>query len=184
MRKLVAPFAIVGLLVFTAAGSAINDLVTSHKTESPSFKAGARFQETPTPTPRPGTRCLPARLERCARAGERNTPPEVELKASEQKVILACRGGAAPQSCTPSASQQVRLQANAADADGDYLRYSYSATGGRLSGEGTEVTWDLAGVRPGTYTASVEADDACGCVAFSSVRVKVEACPDCGDSPR
>jgi hypothetical protein len=104
----------------------------------------------------------------------------LRLEASAQKIILPCGGGAAPQSCTPSESRQVRLQALASDADGDTLRYSYSATGGRIGGEGPNVTWDLTGLRPGGYTATAEVDDTCGCVAFYSVRVTVASCDGCG----
>jgi hypothetical protein len=41
------------------------------------------------------------------------------------------------------------------------------------------VTWDLSGLQPGTYTASVEVDDGCGCVSFSSTTVTIATCPDC-----
>lgn len=109
-------------------------------------------------------------------------PPSVELKASEQKIALGCREGAPSADCAPSASQQVQLQASATDPDGDTLLYTYSATGGRVAGLGAEVAWDLTGLRPGTYTANVEVDDGCGCVAFASVRVKVETCSGC-DAP-
>ena len=54
----------------------------------------------------------------------------------------------------------------ATDPDGDTLLYSYTVTGGRITGEGANVSWDLTGVQPGTYTSTVEVDDGCGCVAF------------------
>ena len=49
--------------------------------------------------------------------------------------------------------------ANATDPDNDQLLYTWSVTGGRLSGEGRQVTWDLTGVANGTYTATVEVND-------------------------
>ena len=82
-------------------------------------------------------------------------------------------------SCTPSANQQVQLSANATDPDGDTLLYTYTVTGGRITGDGPNTTWDLSGVTPGTYTASVEVDDGCGCVAFSSTTVTVGSCEGC-----
>ncbi|HEY0083834.1 MAG TPA: hypothetical protein VGB61_13655, partial [Pyrinomonadaceae bacterium] len=54
--------------------------------------------------------------------------------------------------------------------------YTWSTTGGRITGDGANVSWDLSGVQPGTYTASVEVDDGCGCIAFSSTTVTVERC--------
>lgn len=127
----------------------------------------------------PAPRCTNAYRERCKRPGAQNNAPAVELRASEQKLTLSCPEGSSSQTCTPSAVTKVQLQANATDPDGDSLLYTYSVTGGRAAGNGAEVTWDLTGLQPGTYTANVEVDDCCGCVAFSSVQVKVEACGDC-----
>jgi hypothetical protein len=73
----------------------------------------------------------------------------------------------------------VALTANANDPDGDTLLYTYNTTGGRITGEGPNVSWDLTGVQPGTYTATVEVDDGCGCVSFSSTTATVAACTGC-----
>jgi hypothetical protein len=108
-----------------------------------------------------------------------NQPPTVTLTPSSATVNPPCPPGLIPRgSYAPSASQQVQLSANATDPDGDTLLYTYSTTGGRVTGEGPNVTWDLSGVTAGTYTATVEVDDGCGCVAFSSTTVTVAA-PDC-----
>jgi hypothetical protein len=71
------------------------------------------------------------------------------------------------------------LTANAADADNDTLLYTYSVTGGRLSGEGRMVTWDLSGVAAGTYTATVEVSDGNNHTATSSTTVTVAECTGC-----
>jgi hypothetical protein len=76
----------------------------------------------------------------------------------------------------------VQLSSSATDPDGDTLLYTYSVTGGRITGDGPNATWDLSGVTPGTYTATVEVDDGCGCVAFSSTTVTVANCTLC-DQP-
>lgn len=108
-----------------------------------------------------------------------NQPPTVTLASSSATVNPPCPPGLIPRGTyAPSANQQVQLSANATDPDGDTLLYTYSTTGGRVTGEGPNVTWDLAGVTAGTYTATVEVDDGCGCVAFSSTTVTV-ASPDC-----
>lgn len=124
-------------------------------------------------------RCLSARRAECQRAGEENKAPEAEFKVSAQKITLPCKEGETDQTCTPSDSQQVQLQTNATDTDGDTLSFTYSTTGGTIKGEGPEAKWDLTGARPGAYTATVEVDDACGCVTFSTVKVEVARCPDC-----
>jgi hypothetical protein len=60
----------------------------------------------------------------------------------------------------------VRLRTLARDPDRDRLLYTYSTTGGAVTGDGPSVTWTLDA--PGTYTASVEVDDGHGCTSFAS----------------
>ena len=109
-----------------------------------------------------------------------NQAPTVTVTSSTSRVTLAanCPEGQQPNpNCTPT-STSVQLTANATDPDGDTLLYTWTTTGGRITGDGANVTWDLSGVQPGTYTANVEVDDGCGCIAFSSATVTVDAC-DC-----
>jgi hypothetical protein len=107
-----------------------------------------------------------------------NQPPTVSLSASSSRVVLPaeCTGTDIPDpNCTPTAGT-VQLSANATDPDGDTLLYTYSTTGGRITGDGPNSTLDLTGVAPGTYTVTVEVDDGCGCIAFTSTTVTVERC--------
>ncbi|MCA1620064.1 MAG: PKD domain-containing protein [Acidobacteria bacterium] len=109
-----------------------------------------------------------------------NQPPTVSLSASSSRVVLPaeCPTGQRPNpNCTPTANT-VQLSATATDPDGDTLLYTYSTTGGRVTGDGPNATLDLTGVAPGTYTVTVEVDDGCGCIAFTSTTVTVERC-DC-----
>ncbi|MCA1641245.1 MAG: PKD domain-containing protein [Acidobacteria bacterium] len=109
-----------------------------------------------------------------------NHPPTVTVTASQARVTLAaqCPPDQMPNpNCTPTGTT-VTLTANATDPDGDTLLYTWTTTGGRITGDGPNVTWDLSGVAPGTYTASVEVDDGCGCISFSSTTVTVDRC-DC-----
>ena len=107
-----------------------------------------------------------------------NNPPTTAVSATPSRVVLAANCGPdqiPAEGCTATGST-VQLAANATDPDGDTLLYTWSTTGGRITGDGANVTWDLSGVQPGTYTASVEVDDGCGCIAFSSTTVTVESC--------
>jgi hypothetical protein len=107
-----------------------------------------------------------------------NNPPTTAASASPSRVVLAADyppDERPVEGCT-SIGSTVQLVANATDPDGDTLLYTWSTTGGRIEGDGANVTWDLSGVQPGTYTASVEVDDDCGCIAFSSTTVTVERC--------
>jgi hypothetical protein len=103
-----------------------------------------------------------------------NQPPTVTLSASPTDVVVCAED---PTRADPSNSQ-VQLTTTATDPDGDTLLYTYTTTGGRIVGEGPNVTLDLTGVQPGSYTVTAEVDDGCGCVAFSTTTVNVAACPD------
>lgn len=111
-----------------------------------------------------------------------NQPPVISaFAASSPSITLPCAEGSHSTggSCPASANMSVQLTTTASDPDGDTLLYSYTVTGGRITGEGVNVTWDLSGVTPGTYTASVEVDDGCGCITMSSTTVTIANCPDC-----
>ena len=71
------------------------------------------------------------------------------------------------------------LTANASDPDNDTLLYTWSVTGGKLSGDGRAVSWDLGGAQPGTYTASVEVNDGNAHTAMGSTTVTIAACTGC-----
>ena len=109
-----------------------------------------------------------------------NQPPVASLAASTTTVIIPCPPGFhSSGACAAGASSTVGLTTTASDPDGDTLLYTYTVTGGRITGEGTNVSWDLSGVGPGTYTASVEVDDGCGCITSSTTTVTVANCSDC-----
>jgi hypothetical protein len=107
-----------------------------------------------------------------------NRPPVVSLTAASTTVTLPanCPAPQLPDpNCTANAAT-VALSAQASDPDGDTLLYTWSTTGGRVTGDGPNATLDLTGAAPGTYTVTVEVDDGCGCVAFDSKTVTVNTC--------
>jgi hypothetical protein len=108
----------------------------------------------------PGTRCT--RLTAGGRPGDilPNRPAKVGLSSSTSYL-------------SPDAVAEVKLKAIACDLDDDNLLYTYSTTGGRITGNGAEAVWNLNGVRPGSYIVTVEVDDGCGCISFSSGDVTV-----------
>jgi len=108
-----------------------------------------------------------------------NQPPTASLAASATTITMPCPPGTHSGSCPTTANTTVGLTTTASDPDGDTLLYTYTVTGGRITGEGTSVSWDLSGAAPGTYTASVEVDDGCGCITSSTTTVTIANCSDC-----
>lgn len=111
-----------------------------------------------------------------------NQPPTVTATGSMSSILRPCPPGYNSASCTPTGSE-VTLTANATDPDNDQMLYTWSVTGGRLSGEGRSVTWDLSGVANGTYTATVEVNDGNQHAASSSATVTVGDCTGCEKPP-
>jgi hypothetical protein len=108
-----------------------------------------------------------------------NQPPTVSVSSSSASITLPCPEGTSSDTCTPSASRSVDLTANAVDPDNDTLLYTWSVTGGKLTGEGRGVVWDLSGVNAGTYTASVEVNDGNAHTAAGSTTVTIADCTGC-----
>jgi hypothetical protein len=108
-----------------------------------------------------------------------NQAPTVSVAASTATITLPCPEGTQSATCTPSSSREVQLTATATDPDNDTLLYTWSVTGGRVTGDGREVTWDLSGVQAGTYTASVEVNDGNAHTASATTTVTVAECTEC-----
>lgn len=112
---------------------------------------------------------------------EVNKPANVTaLTVSDSNIKLGCEPGFKPkegQVCAESTS--VSVSTTAVDPEGDILVYNYTVSGGRVVGEGANVSWDLSGVPAGTYTITAGVDDGCGlCGQTQTQTVVVEPC-DC-----
>ena len=68
----------------------------------------------------------------------------------------------------------LQASANAKDALGHPLSYSWAASGGAITGTGPVARWDSTGVAAGTYTLSVHVDDGTGKSAACSSTVTVQ----------
>jgi hypothetical protein len=78
--------------------------------------------------------------------------------------------------CYVASVEKVYLNENVSTADeprrlavsseiihgGDVLVYMYKVTGGKIIGEGANVTWDLSNAPAGQYSITVGVDDGCG----------------------
>jgi hypothetical protein len=110
-----------------------------------------------------------------------NIPANVDsITTSATEVWLPCPPGTRSESGRCSDEMSVNVTTSASDAEGDTLVYNYTVSGGRIVGTGANVTWDLSGVRPGSYTITAGVDDGCGvCGTTQTTTVEVKECDDC-----
>jgi hypothetical protein len=110
-----------------------------------------------------------------------NTPANVtDVQVSDTEVILPCPPGTVSRnnSCNDDANLSVRTSTE--DKENDTLVYNYTVSAGRIVGSGANVSWDLSGVRPGTYTITAGVDDGCGvCGKTQTKTITVKECGDC-----
>ncbi len=114
-----------------------------------------------------------------------NVPANVtNLTVSQTTVTTGCAAGLIPrEGTTCNDNMTVTVTTTAVDVENDVLTYNYTVTGGRIVGTGANVSWDLTGVAPGTYTVTAGVDDGCGiCGQTKTQTVTVAAC-DCVTPP-
>ncbi len=81
-----------------------------------------------------------------------------------------------PVSCSPDKPivwPRERISVRVWTSPDPSLRYEWTATAGRLEGQGHKVQWDFAGVEQGTYTAAVRVSNEEGEISKCSVEVIV-----------
>jgi len=106
-----------------------------------------------------------------------NRPPKIKsFSPSASIALIPCSWGL---TCTPSDSLRLRLMTDASDPNRDTLTYKYSVSAGQISGQGSNIEWNLKGVAPGSYTAKVLVSDQRKGIATATTTVKVEVCPNC-----
>jgi outer membrane protein OmpA-like peptidoglycan-associated protein len=91
-----------------------------------------------------------------------NRPPTATLSVERSPILPGEHTGI---TCTGS------------DPDNDPLTYSYSASGGQVSGTGSNASFDATGLQPGTYTVKCTVNDGRGGTADASGNVEVREPP-------
>ncbi len=97
-------------------------------------------------------------------------PPTLSVTADSAEVRV----------CADAGAPHVRLNATAISPDGNPIRYHWSTPAGRITGDGAAVVWDLSGLAPGYYKATIDIDTGnadAACHAFASTTVLVTPCP-------
>jgi outer membrane protein OmpA-like peptidoglycan-associated protein len=92
-----------------------------------------------------------------------NRPPTATLTVERSPILIGEHTGI---TCTGT------------DPDGDPLTYSYSASGGQVTGTDAHATFDATGVQPGTYTVKCTVNDGRGGTADASGDVVVQEAPE------
>jgi outer membrane protein OmpA-like peptidoglycan-associated protein len=73
--------------------------------------------------------------------------------------------------------EKTGITCNGSDPDGDPLTYSYSASGGQVTGSGSSAQFDATGLAPGNYTVKCTVNDGRGGTADASGNVEVKEPP-------
>ncbi|HEX6125199.1 MAG TPA: hypothetical protein VFZ23_07475 [Pyrinomonadaceae bacterium] len=82
---------------------------------------------------------------------------------SDTTITGSCPPGFRPaEGATCNDSTSISVATSASDPENDVLTYNYTVSGGRIVGTGANVSWDVSGLAPGTYTITVGVDDGCG----------------------
>lgn len=82
-----------------------------------------------------------------------------------------------PNSVVEGSGQTVTATARATDSANLPLTYSWTSTGGTITGTGPVVRWDPIGLAPGPYTISATAEDPRGGTDTASAQVTVQPKP-------
>lgn len=73
--------------------------------------------------------------------------------------------------------EHTGVTCNGSDPDNDPLTYSYTTSGGQITGSGSNVQFDSTGLTPGTYTVKCGVNDGRGGAAEASGNVEVKEPP-------
>jgi len=114
------------------------------------------------------------------RVGEKAPPPPPPAPPVNHAPVVNC--SASTTSVTRGVDAGViTISASARDEDNDILTYSWTASGGSISGSGSSVTLDSAALPAGTYSVIVTVNDGhdhpTSCTASFTVNEKRNNCP-------
>jgi outer membrane protein OmpA-like peptidoglycan-associated protein len=93
----------------------------------------------------------------------------VTPKPNQPPVIASCVADPA----TIEEGKTSTVTTEASDPDNDPLTYSYTTSGGKITGSGKSVQFDSTGVAPGTYTVNCLVSDGRGGDAKANTTIKV-----------
>jgi outer membrane protein OmpA-like peptidoglycan-associated protein len=105
------------------------------------------------------------------RGGTANASTDVTV---EQKPNSPPTVSCAANPPTITAGQQSSITSTASDPDNDPLTYSYTTSGGKVTGSGANVQFDSTGAAPGAYTITCHVSDGRGGEKDATTQVTVQ----------
>jgi outer membrane protein OmpA-like peptidoglycan-associated protein len=144
---------------YTATGGTVDGTGPDARWNSTGLGAGAYTVTSQVSDGRGGTASCAADIKVEPRP---NRPPTASLSVERSPILPGEHTGI---TCTGT------------DPDGDPLTYSYSTSGGQITGTGSNVQFDATGIAPGTYTVKCTVDDGRGGTADASGNVEVKEAP-------
>lgn len=122
----------------------------------------------------PGTCSVSVKVDD-GKGGTANSSTNVAVEARPNRPpTVSC--AASPQTVT--AGQPVNLTATGSDPDNDPITYTWTASGGQVSGSGTQAQFATNGLAPGHYTVTCHADDGKGGTSEGQADIEVQAPPE------
>jgi outer membrane protein OmpA-like peptidoglycan-associated protein len=91
-----------------------------------------------------------------------NHPPTASLSVERSPILTG---------------EHTGVTCNGSDPDNDPLTYSYTSTGGKIVGSGSNVQFDATGLQPGSYSVKCTVNDGRGGTADASGNVEVKEPP-------
>ena len=105
------------------------------------------------------------------RGGTATCSADVQVtKRPNRPPVISC----APERNPILAGERVAINSTASDPDGDPITYSYSASGGQISGTEASAQFDSTGLSAGSYTITSTADDGQGGRTSATCNVDVQ----------
>jgi len=95
-------------------------------------------------------------------------------KRPNQPPVISC----APERNPINVGERVAVISTASDPDNDPLTYSYTTTGGQITGNGPTAQFDSTGLAAGSYTVTCTADDGRGGRTSAATTVNVQEHPE------
>jgi len=107
-----------------------------------------------------------------------------EINLSKNEIIADCPTEGSLETKSSDDYFKIKIKTTGESSDPtDVLTYFYTVSGGKIVGNGANVTWDLTGLKPGTYTITAGVDNGCGDCGEKKTEEVIVKEPFCSQKP-